>query len=271
MDSKEEELSFINEKKIQLIVECSMEKNKENLIKQICTIKYKLPIINSYVVELNESDLPKLNGIEGLKAVHHNTCLMAQMNVARKTVKADIVQNKGFTGRGVTIAILDTGIAPLDDFIVPRNRITAFKDFINNKTEPYDDNGHGTHVAGIAAGNGYLSNGKYCGIAPECNIVSVKILNNEGKGNSYDVLAGIQWILDNAERYNIKVANLSIGTNNTSSNDPLVKAVEAAWDKGITITIAAGNNGPNACSVTSPGISKKVITVGASDDKLILW
>lgn len=116
-----------------------------------------------------------------------------------------------------------------------------------------------------------MSKGKYCGIAPDCNIVSIKILNNAGKGSSADVLAGIQWMIDNAERYNIRAANLSIGTSNTSSSDPLVRAVEAAWDRGITVTIAAGNNGPGKGTVTSPGISRKVITVGASDDNNIKW
>lgn len=128
------------------------------------------------------------------------------------------------------------------------------------------DNGHGTHVAGIAGGNGINSNGKYMGIAPECNLISVKVLNGEGKGNAGDVLAGLQWVLDNKERYNIKILNLSIGTNNTSTKDPLVKAVEKAWDMGIVVTIAAGNNGPDKSTISSPAISKKVITIGASDD-----
>ncbi|MBR1443928.1 MAG: S8 family peptidase [Firmicutes bacterium] len=118
----------------------------------------------------------------------------------------------------------------------------------------------------MAAGNGIDSDGKYCGIAPEANIVSIKILSGSGKGNSSDVLAGIQWLLDNKEKYNIKIANFSIGAVPTVSDDPLVRAIETVWDKGIIVTTAAGNNGPSAGSVTSPGISRKVITVGSSDD-----
>lgn len=83
-----------------------------------------------------------------------------------------------------------------------------------------------------------------------------------------EVLKGIQWLIDNRKKYNIRTANLSIGTDNTSSNDPLVRAVERAWDEGIAITIAAGNNGPNAKTITSPGISRKAITVGTSDDDM---
>jgi len=261
-----------NERKVEIILEYE-DKINDKIIMEIGKIKYRLPLINSYVVEISEKDLSKLKNINGLKAVYQNTHITAQLNIARKTVNVDSTHNSGIDGRGVTIAILDTGIAPIEDFTVPKNRIIAFKDFINDKSTPYDDNGHGTHVAGIAAGNGYLSNGKYCGIAPNCNIVSLKILNKEGKGNSIDVLAGLQWIIDNAQLYNIKIVNLSIGTNNTSSSDPLVRAVESAWDKGIIVVVAAGNNGPNPSTVTSPGISRKIITVGASDDnrEIKIW
>ena len=130
-----------------------------------------------------------------------------------------------------------------------------------------------THVAGIAAGNGTSSGGKYAGIAPEANLAAVKILDAEGKGSAADVLAGVQWLIDNRERYNIRIANLSIGTADAGSSDPLVRAVEAAWDAGIVMLVAAGNNGPASGSVTSPGISRKVITVGASDDNrtVTIW
>lgn len=135
-------------KKIRLIVEYSDDNSEEMFIREIGNIIYRLPIINSYVIEIDENDLDRLRGISGVKAVHQNTRIAAQMNVARKTVGADAVQNEGFLGRGVTIAILDTGIAPIKDFIHPRNRIIAFKDIVNNKSEGYDDNGHGSHVGG---------------------------------------------------------------------------------------------------------------------------
>lgn len=246
--------------KLQLIVECT----SEDLIKDMCTIKYRLPLIDAIVVEIEENEYDRLKKIDCIKSVYENTHITAQINRARNTVHASDTQ--GLTGEGITIAILDTGIAPMLDFTSPQNRILAFKDFVNNNKEPYDDNGHGTHVTGICAGNGSLSSGKYCGMAPMANIVSVKTLNNTGKGNSTDVLAGIQWVLDNKDKYNIRIVNLSIGTNNTSENDPLVKAAERLWDSGIVITTAAGNNGPSPCTISSPGISRKIITVGSSDD-----
>lgn len=139
-------LSQKNEEKIQIVVECSLSKEEANLINQIGKIKQSIPCINAYIVEVDKNDLPKLKGIKSLKSFHSNTHITAQMNNARKTVNADSAQNKGFSGKNVTIAILDTGIAPLNDFIYPKNRIICFKDFINDKSEPYDDNGHGTHL-----------------------------------------------------------------------------------------------------------------------------
>ncbi len=253
---------------IELIIESNLSYEEENIIKSIANIKYKIPLINSIVIEIEEANIEKLKELNCLKTVFQNAHITMQMDSARKTVNANIIQEKGYTGKNIGIAILDTGISPINDFLYPRNRITAFKDFINNKTIPYDDNGHGTHVAGIAGGNGISSNGKYRGIATDCNLIGIKVLNSEGKGNASDVLAGLQWIMDNKERYNIKIANLSIGTNNTSSNDPLVKAVEKMWDSGIIVTIAAGNDGPKKYTINSPAISKKVITIGASDDNI---
>lgn len=253
---------------IELIVENNLSLEDENILKSIVNIKYKIPLINAIVIEIDENNLDSLKELKCLKTVFQNTHITMQMDTARKTVNANIVQENGYTGKGIGIAILDTGISPNNDFLYPQNRILAFKDLINNKAKPYDDNGHGTHVAGIAGGSGINSNGKYRGIAPDCNFIGVKVLNNEGKGNASDVLAGLQWVMDNKEKYNIKVANLSIGTSNTSSNDPLVKAVENMWDRGVIITIAAGNDGPKKHTISSPAISRKVITIGASDDNI---
>jgi serine protease AprX len=261
-------------KPLLLIVECTPDKEREKMISQLGSVKYRLPMINSYVIAVNdESCMSQLRNMPGIKAVHETAHITAQMNGVRKTVKADAARTMGVTGRGIGIAVLDTGVAPVDDLVLPVNRIAAFTDLINGRSEPYDDNGHGTHVAGIAAGNGYCSEGVYMGIAPESTIIAIKILDASGKGNSADVLAGIQWMLDNREKYNIRVANLSIGTEDRGERDPLIRAVNAAWDAGIVMTIAAGNNGPRVSSVTSPGVSRKVLTVGSSDDSdsVFIW
>jgi len=116
------------------------------------------------------------------------------------------------------------------------------------------------------AGNGMASYGAYVGLNPQADLVSVKVLDADGRGSSADALAGLQWVVGNKDRYGIRVANLSIGTTDAGGGDPLVRAVDAAWDAGIVMVIAAGNGGPHVSSVTSPGISRKVITVGAYDD-----
>lgn len=251
---------------IELIVECGNDSETEERISQLGRVKYRLPMINSYVLEIEKSKLHLVNGLTGVKAVFDTKRITAQMNVARKSVNADAAQGKGLTGRGISIGVLDTGVGHCPDLVEPKNRILMFKDFINGKSEAYDDNGHGTHVAGIIAGNGLISNGKYMGMAPEANIVSAKVLDEDGRGSTAEVLAGLQWIMDQKDLYNIRIVNLSVGTPDNGSADPLVRAVEAAWDAGIVVVVAAGNNGPKYSSVTSPGISKKVITVGASDD-----
>ena len=171
---------------LQYIIEYMADKKVEANIKSLGKVKYELPMINSFVLEIEQDKANILHKLCNLELIHKNTNITAQMDTTRKSVNADFINSKGYTGKSITISILDTGICPIEDFTMPHNRIIAFKDFVAGKFEPYDDNGHGTHVSGIAAGNGFLSEGKYMGIAPECNIVSLKILEATRKGNSAD-------------------------------------------------------------------------------------
>lgn len=171
-----------------------------------------------------------------------------------------------YNGQGITIAIIDTGVYPHPDLA---GRIVAFADFVTNRTAPYDDNGHGTHVAGCAAGSGAESGGQYRGVAPGARLVGIKVLNKTGAGTVSDILAGIDWVVQNRVRYGIRVLSMSLGAQAQSgcTDDPLCRAAGQAWKAGITVVAAAGNEGPEPGTISTPGISPEVITVGAMDDR----
>jgi serine protease AprX len=188
------------------------------------------------------------------------------VNYVRRKMNLGYAINNNITGKGITIAIMDTGIYNHSDF---DNRIIGFKDLVNNRIGMYDDNSHGTHVAGICAGSGRMSYQKYIGMAPGSNIVMIKILDEDGNGETQSVIKGIDWILKNQKKYNIKLLNISVGTlprTGEEEKSAIIDSVEAAWDKGIVVVAAAGNSGPQGSTITTPGISKKIITVGSSDD-----
>ena len=111
------------------------------------------------------------------------------MNQARKSIHCEDLDTMGLTGAGVGVAVLDTGIYPHEDF---ENRIMAFKDFVRRRPGPYDDNGHGTHIAAMIGGNGASSGGRYRGVAPGCGLIAVKVLDFRGNGFASDVLAGLR-------------------------------------------------------------------------------
>lgn len=169
-----------------------------------------------------------------------------------------------YTGKGIGVCILDTGIYEHIDFT---GRIWTFYDFLDFKRRPYDDNGHGTHVAGLVAGDGTASMGKYRGAAPGCGIIALKVLDRYGTGSQDDVLRALRWIRENRQQYRIRVVNISVGTtcNSKRNHARLLESVEQLWDEGVVVVTAAGNQGPRPGSITAPGSSKKVITVGSSD------
>ena len=204
-----------------------------------------------------------------IKKVYLNSEVKAFLNVAVRSANAKgIVRNgKELTGSGVKIAIVDTGIYPHPDL---SGRITDFVDFINNRTTPYDDNGHGTHCAGDAASASI----KYTGPAPKANLVGVKVLDRTGSGSLETIMRGVDWCIQYNEQNSadkIDIISMSLGstprTYRLENQDPMVKIVESAWQSGIVVCVAAGNEGPDRSTIASPGISDRVITVGAFDDK----
>lgn len=189
-----------------------------------------------------------------------------QPDPARSALGLEALLAKGLTGAGVRIAIVDTGVYPHRDLA---GRIAAFYDLVRGRRVPYDDNGHGTHVAGLAAGSGAASGGRYAGSAPGAEVVAVKALDRYGAGRTSTLIAAIQWVVREAPRLGVRVLNLSLGTQPAGGceQDPLCRAVGAAWAAGLVVCCAAGNEGPGAGTVASPGISPHAITVGAMDDR----
>ena len=175
-------------------------------------------------------------------------------------------------GRGVGVAIIDSGIAPTPDLI---GRIVAFRDFTRGgiETFPSDDYGHGTHVAGLIAGNGLMSAGRYVGVAPEARLIGLKVLDDKGNGRTSDVIAAIELAIDNRVALGIHVINLSLGHPilEPAADDPLVQAVENASAAGLIVVASAGNFGkavgasaPGFGGITSPGNAPSALTVGAA-------
>jgi len=189
----------------------------------------------------------------------------------------DIRNNCSYTGKDIGIAVFDTGISPHEDL---KERIYAFKNMVKgeecNKNVisddiPFDDNGHGTHVAGIISGNGRMSDLRYRGIASGTKLVGVKVLNYKGIGKLQYICEGIDWVIENRQKYNIRVANFSVGGvagSQDMETDVFVNAVRKLAKTGIIVVAAAGNNGPRSNTITVPGICREVITVGSSDDNI---
>lgn len=167
------------------------------------------------------------------------------------------------TGKGVNVAVLDTGLAPHPDF---RGRIMAFKDCVNKNAGLYDDSGHGTHVAGILAGDGKLSKGILAGMAPGAKLIIIKVLDRRGEGSIEQIYEGIQWLKKNWKQYGIRVVNISVGAKSgidARKEECLIEVVEQLWDMGLSVIVSAGNYGPGEGTVAIPGTSRKVLTVGA--------
>lgn len=177
------------------------------------------------------------------------------------------------TGAGVGVAVVDTGIrAELPDWrsASGTSRVVAAVEFSTTSASPSDYNGHGTHVAGIIGGNSWYSanlavRGKYIGIAPEANLISVKVAGDNGMSYLSDVVRGIEWVIANRQIYNIRVMNLSLISSVAESarTSILAAAVERVWFNGIFVTVAAGNSGPNSLQYP-PANDPFAVTVGAT-------
>src|SRR3989442_13429583 len=166
------------------------------------------------------------------------------------------------TGRGVTVALMDTGVARHPDL---EGSVLARLDFVGDGATLLDPSGHGTFVAGLIAAHGET----FKGVAPDAKLISLRVLDQNGKGTMHSVLAAFDWLLQNRAQMHIKVLNLSFGAPQRSSyhRELLAGVVESAWFAGITVVAAAGNDGPAAGTVSMPGADPFVVTVGSFADQ----
>ncbi|MBE3123606.1 MAG: S8 family peptidase, partial [Planctomycetes bacterium] len=244
------------------------------------------------------ADHPSINGISAVVETSELTSLAAEAVVAsvsqdvpvtagsagagqgwrsmpgpgllRATLGLEAGQN---SGSGVGVAIVDSGIAPSTDFA---GRLAAFFDFTNGGARnvyPFDDYGHGTHVAGLIGGTGLASGFQYQGVAPSVRFVGVKVLDKTGCGFTSDVVRALEFLTANRERLGVQVVNLSLGhpVFEPAATDPLVQAVEEAVRAGLVVVTSAGNFGKNPVTgeigytgITSPGNAPSAITVGSA-------
>jgi serine protease AprX len=240
------------------------------------TVRTTLSIVNALAVDLPNSSLLSVAANPLVARLSLDRPIAGSSERTGATVGATAVrQAGGYDGAGVGVAIVDSGITSWhDDLAGPGapQRVHRFVDFVNGRATPYDDYGHGTHVAGIVAGNGFDSGGARTGIAPGAHLIVLKVLDASGRGHISNVIAALDDVVANKHTFNIRVVNLSIATGVYESydTDPLTLAARRVVEAGIVIVAAAGNHGrqqngdPVYGGVTAPGNAPWVITVGAS-------
>ena len=254
-------------KKWECIVKAYDYKRLKNiLIHNKIEILNEYLFINSFRVKATKKQLNSLSNMSQVRFISSISSASVMMKVSRNILGVD---DCSLTGNGCNVAFIDTGISKHSDFCLGEQRILFFKDFILDKKDCYDDNGHGTFVAGVCAGNGYMSGGKYCGIAPKANIISLKALNSKGEASADKILNAMEWVYEHNVEYNIKVVCMSFGSEPLGYNDPIMSGAEALWKNGITVVAAAGNSGPEYQTIKSPGVSSQIITVGGFNDNRI--
>ena len=252
------------QKKIDCIVKAyDFERLKKIFLHRKIEILNEYLFIKSFQVRLSGQEISALSNLTQVSKIYSVSTASALMNVAKKILNVD---SASLTGKGITVAFIDTGLCRHIDFIAGKNRIKLFKDFVSDKSLCYDDNGHGTFVCGVCSGNGMLSGGKYSGVAPQSEIVSLKALSSKGEAGADKILNAMQWIYDNHKKFDIKIVCMSFGSEPLGYNDPIMSGAEALWKEGVVVVAAAGNSGPEFQTIKSPGVSNRIITVGGFDD-----
>jgi serine protease AprX len=231
----------------------------------------RLPLLDAQVADVPDTSLAALAASPGVRHVSLDRPVHGTLERSAIAVGAVWARQRfSVDGRGIGIAIIDSGVTSWHNDL-GAERVVHFADFVSGRVTPYDDYGHGTHVAGIIAGSGFDSDGARQGIAPGAHLVVLKALDAQGDGYVSQVVAALNYAIEQRERFNIRVINLSVasGVYESYLTDPLTVAARRAVDAGIVVVTAAGNFGrgpdgqPLHGGITSPGNAPWVLTVGA--------
>ena len=238
-------------------------------------LRRKMNSLRARAYDLPASALSDLANDPNIAYVSIDHKIKAKLDYSTKAINAESAWLSSFKGTGVGVAVVDSGITPVADLGGQTNRIVYTQDFVGG--DGRDQYGHGEHIAGIIAANGAASQCSGCnrnltGVAPDANLVDLRVLDANGEGSDSAVIAAIETAISLKDQYNIRVINLSLGRQVFESYtlDPLCQAVEAAWKAGIVVVVAAGNEGRDNSmgtngygTIGAPGNDPYVITVGA--------
>lgn len=229
-------------------------------------VRHRLPLIDGFSAAMTAAQIRALALAPGVRRIEPVTQVRALDDGTNRDFGAAAVpvDHPGIDGSGVGLCVIDTGVDPAHEQIAPRT--VTFKDFINARTTAYDDQGHGTHVTSIAAGDGGggPEAATFRGVAPQATLYAAKVLDSSGNGPNDGVAAGVQWCVSQA---GVSVLSMSLGdTVGGNGTDALSTAVNAAEAAGDIVVVAAGNSGDQSGTIDSPGTATGAITVGAVSD-----
>jgi len=294
MDTKLKEKVESGKSSVPVIVQFTTldEKTKKIITDAGKQVKYEYTSINSIATTLNSEEIKSMTSnpyvvriwlddivtlVEGVSTANQDEVTI-QGYIANDIIKATSVRSQGYTGMGIVVAVLDTGLRKTHQEFP--NKVVAEYDFVNNDSNASDDNGHGTEVSSLICGNSMAASSwppnwqlsatssNYLGVAPDAKLVPLKVFDASGNGSSSQIMAGMQWCIDNKNKYNIRVVNMSfrsIGQNDGSS--PQSQLANSMMDAGLVVCIAAGNDGPDPKTIGIPGDAAKAITVGGIKDR----
>jgi serine protease AprX len=257
------------------LVDCLLN----DVVKLGGTVLGQLPLVNGLVATLDPNGIISLSNQSNVVYISKDRTLAPLFDNAAPAVNASAAWKANYTGTGIGVALIDSGVNSHPDLLttglLPVSRVVYSQSFVPGDSSGADAYGHGTHIAGLIAGDGLSSTGPlysqtFKGIAPGAHIVNLRVLDANGSATDSTVIAAINQAIALKSKYNIRVINLSLGRGVFESYklDPLCQAVEKAWKNGIVVVVAAGNNGrylPTGgyATVSAPGNDPYVLTVGA--------